>query len=187
MPPFYSADVVDFDTLGVSGILVTVLFPVRRILGGPCLADTDVVVPVVGVVSPLLLLPAPTAFALACPIGAVTLIWVLRPKGECAATCIAGFCLHASLREKDCMEAPSVQGTSICRSTSRAQIFVYCANNDALTVLAEDRRVAYTALRTLWLQCWISSSEAHAQVWAFVFLELSEKLQIRHGPLLCVR
>jgi hypothetical protein len=50
---------------------------------------------------------APTAFGLACRIGAVGLIRVLRPRGECVATGVAGFCLHDSLRKKDCMETPS--------------------------------------------------------------------------------
>lgn len=47
----------------------------------PGVAGTSIVVPVFGVVAPLLLLPAPTAFALTFRIAAVILIWVLRPKG----------------------------------------------------------------------------------------------------------
>ena len=89
--------------------------------------------------------------------------------------------------KKTVWKRPLSSGTSICRSASRSPMFGHGAKNGAFTVLAGGRRFAYTSLRTLWLQCWLSSSEAHAHVWAFAFSVLPEQHQIQHGPLLCVR
>ncbi len=71
-----------------------------RNLGSPSPAVADVVVAVIGVTLPLLLLPAAATFALAFGVGAVGLVRGLWPRGESAATGVAGFLLHKSLLKK---------------------------------------------------------------------------------------